>query len=783
MSLSFDRALPGRIKKYVETHSGFVDVQFMADCLYKQYRFDYGRRKLNPFRKLVGKVYADLLKTEEIQNNLPPSSETSDDEKVLVEYKVFMQDSNTMNNSLHAIYNNVSLVKSPKPPSLSPQNYEQINQSLLPDDTKDENLTINQDSAGSNANVTQHNLVTNEDRLKENKKKLRRKRSKMEQNKKNLKKLKTDPNDSDDFHSPNKKKFSFIDSQVSFVDVAGNQDALNELARLLLHMCHPEVYSALGVSPPRGILLHGPPGCGKTLLGNAIAGQLGIPLLRLVGPELIGGVSGESEQRIRDVFEIAQQTAPCVLFLDEVDVIAQRRENSSKDMERRVVAQLLSCLDDFNKDSQQVLVVGATNRPEVLDPALRRSGRFDREIMLGIPDESAREKILKVLSQKMKLSDDVNFGLIARLTPGFVGADILSLCREAAMQTVARVLNINKTNTESNILLDWLSNRSPVTDEQLELMAIETSDFEEALCVVQPSSKREGFATVPDVTWDDVGALTDVREELSIAILGPVRNPMAFASLGLSRASGVLLAGPPGCGKTLLAKAIANESGINFISVKGPELLNMYVGESERAVRQCFERARNSAPCVVFFDELDSLCPRRTSAESGASARVVNQMLTELDGLESRKQVFVVAATNRPDIIDPAILRPGRLDKVLYVGIPTTEDRIQILRTITKNGKKPLLDEAVCLSNLGADDRCSGFTGADLSALMREASLDAIRGSVNHGWNVVLPQSDNNFHSIKITLVNINAAFKKVKPSVSEQDRLLYEEMKRKFTK
>uniref|UniRef100_H2Z3R7 AAA+ ATPase domain-containing protein n=1 Tax=Ciona savignyi TaxID=51511 RepID=H2Z3R7_CIOSA len=382
----------------------------------------------------------------------------------------------------------------------------------------------------------------------------------------------------------------------------------------------------------------------------------------------------------------------------------------------------------------------------------------------------------------MKLADDINYELIARLTPGFVGADILSLCREASMQAVSRALNHDNVKGTDKVY-ECLSDAQPLPQQQLDGLFIETGDFEVALNNVQPSAKREGFATVPDITWDDVGALQNMREELSIAILGPVRNPVAFASLGLSRATGVMLVGPPGCGKTMLAKAIANESGINFISVKGPELLNMYVGESERAVRQCFERARNSSPCVIFFDEIDSLCPRRSSMESGASARVVNQMLTELDGLESRKQVFVVAATNRPDIIDPAILRPGRLDKVLYVGIPTADDRVQILNTITKNGSKPSISDDVNLSDLAKDDRCSAFTGADLSALVREAALDAIRQSISHEWSVVLPQNDRNDANIKVTSRNFDAAFNKVKSSISEQDRLMYEEMRDKFTK
>ncbi|NWJ05363.1 NVL protein, partial [Crypturellus undulatus] len=496
---------------------------------------------------------------------------------------------------------------------------------------------------------------------------------------------------------------------VRFEDVGGNDETLKEICKMLIHVRHPEVYNHLGVIPPRGFLLHGPPGCGKTLLAQAIAGELELPMLKVAATEMVSGVSGESEQKLRELFEQAVSSAPCVLFIDEIDAITPKREVASKDMERRIVAQLLTCMDDLNNvaATAQVLVIGATNRPDSLDPALRRAGRFDREICLGIPDEAAREKILKTLCRKLKLPESFEFRHLAHMTPGYVGADLMALCREAAMCTVNRILIKSEEHKQKSIqagrntaeesmeigtaaldelqrLLDLLKQEDPLPEEQLQKLYIEMNDFIVALSSVQPSAKREGFVTIPDVTWADIGALEDVREELTMAILAPVRNPEQFQALGLTTPAGVLLAGPPGCGKTLLAKAVANESGLNFISVKGPELLNMYVGESERAVRQVFQRARNSAPCVIFFDEVDALCPRRSDRESGASVRVVNQLLTEMDGLENRQQVFIMAATNRPDIIDPAILRPGRLDKTLYVGLPPPEDRLAILKTITK---------------------------------------------------------------------------------------------------
>uniref|UniRef100_A0A8C5CFL7 AAA+ ATPase domain-containing protein n=1 Tax=Gadus morhua TaxID=8049 RepID=A0A8C5CFL7_GADMO len=542
------------------------------------------------------------------------------------------------------------------------------------------------------------------------------------------------------FPVPNRSKLPELQyPTLKFEDVGGNENTLTEVCKLLIHMRHPEVYQQLGVVPPRGFLLHGPPGCGKTLLAQAVAGEMELPMLKVSAPELVSGVSGESEQKLRELFEQAVTSAPCILFIDEIDAITPKREVASKDMERRIVAQLLTCMDDLNslEVTVQVLVIGATNRPDSLDPALRRAGRFDREICLGIPDEAARLRILKTLCRKLKLPEDFDYKLLARLTPGYVGADLMALCREAAMSAVNRVLldlhdqatrdattdpepgpgpalgpEPGPSQTEGELwrLQQLLRSAEPLSPDQLAGLSILLSDFQVSLASVQPSSKREGFATVPDVTWEDVGALLDIREELTMAILAPVRSPEQFRALGLSAPAGVLLAGPPGCGKTLLAKAVANESGLNFISVKGPELLNMYVGESERAVRQVFQRGCNSAPCVIFFDEIDALCPRRSGHESGASVRVVNQLLTEMDGLETRKQVFIMAATNRPDIIDPAVLRPGRLDKTLYVGLPPPADRHAILLTITKGGTRPTLEKDVNLEEIAHDIRCDCFT-------------------------------------------------------------------------
>ncbi|KAL3922776.1 MAG: hypothetical protein SGILL_002022, partial [Bacillariaceae sp.] len=571
-----------------------------------------------------------------------------------------------------------------------------------------------------------------------------------------------------------------------YADLGGMEEVLKQIRQLVEYpLVRPELYQYLGVDPPRGVLLRGPPGCGKTHLANSIAGQLGVPYFRVSAPELVSGMSGESEARIRELFQAASDSAPSIVFLDELDAIAPKRSDSgnSRGMEKRMVAQLLTCMDmldpKYNRQSSPVLVLGATNRSDSIDPALRRAGRFDKEILLGVPDEEARIGILKTMTKGMKLDGEFDFKVLARRTPGYVGADVRSLTKEAAVIAINRIFkDVLKDQKLPSDMVDEtdLTPVSPLTAEEMEPLNITMEDFLAAVPLVQPSSKREGFATVPGVSWDDIGALGSVREELTLSVLEPIRNPEKFQALGIPLPAGVMLYGPPGCGKTLLAKAIANESGANFISVKGPELLDKYVGESERSVRLVFERARSSSPCVVFFDELDSLCPKRggDSSGGGVSDRVVNQLLTELDGLESRRSVFVIAATNRPELIDPAMMRPGRLDKLLYVPLPKPEDRVSILKAISGDVN---LSQEVDLEAIGSSAKAEGYSGADCAALLREAGLAVLKEDICGGKDSS-ETTVANLTTLRITPRHFDYAFSHVVPSVSRKDQARYNRMR-----
>ena len=602
---------------------------------------------------------------------------------------------------------------------------------------------------------------------------------------------------------------------INLSSLGGLHAVTTQLLELVgLPILHPEVYLSTGVEPPRGVLLYGPPGCGKTTIANALAGELQVPFISISAPSIVSGMSGESEKKLREVFEEARSLAPCLVFIDEIDAITPKRDGGAqREMERRIVAQLLTSMDELslnNTDGKAVIVLGATNRPDSLDSALRRAGRFDREILLSLPDERQRCAILKTMTASLKLQNvtHLNYTELAKLTPGFVGADLKSLVTAAGIVAIKRIFESlsvletapgsDKMDVDSTIRTQFhgksdaeklstiqrflAAHPSPLTAEQLEPLSITYDDFRAALSTVQPTAKREGFTTVPDVTWKNVGALTKVRMELHMCVVQPIKKPELYRKVGISTPAGMLMWGPPGCGKTLLAKAVANESCANFISVKGPELLNKYVGESERAVRQLFQRARASAPCIIFFDELDALVPRRNASLSESSARVVNTLLTELDGLNDRQGIFVIGATNRPDMIDAAMLRPGRLDKTLYIELPTAAERHEILRTLVTVNCTPLAPD-VDLRDVAESPICRNFSGADLSLLVREASVLALKKKFFHGQHVQQLDASGFYvdsavdDTIEVTREDFIKALDLIAPSVSDKDRARYDRL------
>ncbi len=501
---------------------------------------------------------------------------------------------------------------------------------------------------------------------------------------------------------------AFVGTAESYEDIGGLAEELRRVREMIeLPLKHPELFERLGIEAPKGVLLHGPPGTGKTLIAKAVANESGAAFFSIQGPEIMSKYYGESERMLRDKFEEAAKAAPSIIFIDELDSIAPKREETQGEVERRVVAQLLTLMDGLSGRGK-VIVIGATNRVDAIDGALRRPGRFDREIEIGVPDRSGRLEILQVHCRGMPLVEGFKIDRFVDATHGFVGADLQALVREAAMKTLRRYL--------PEIDLD-----KPMPQEVLERMQVTEEDFRDALREIEPSSLRDVFVEVPQVHWDDVGGLDDVKEALRETVELPLTNPQAFTDKGIRPVRGVLLYGPPGTGKTMLAKAVATESAANFISIKGPEVLSKWLGDSERAVREIFKKARQAAPCVVFLDEIDSLAPGRGTGDRTAE-RVVNQLLTSMDGLERLEGVSVIAATNRPDILDPAILRPGRLDRLILVGPPTDSGRLQILKVHTRS--VPLAPD---VDLEGWANRLSGFVGADLEGVVREAAMRAIK--------------------------------------------------------
>ncbi|KAK9880820.1 hypothetical protein WA026_013147 [Henosepilachna vigintioctopunctata] len=826
--LSDPKLIP-RLQKYLESNvdKTNVDISLMADELQKTYK-EYSRRKRSAFRNSVKKAYCVVLESYGVGDEHNGSASESLKKSEIENSKGDYFNNSMMNNQLIDLYSRQS--------SNKVDEKELIDISM--DDSGEESPNLKTSSGPSTSikngtfDVTiQENAKVNADKIKDKVAVVQRKKRKCDS--------------SEMFMSSPKKKKSLVTVQepsVTFKDVLGIEETLIEIAMITLHLTLPEIHDHIGLRPPRGLLLHGPPGCGKTLLANAIAGELGVAFLNVNALELVSG--GSSIVALRAIYRRNR------LYH------AEQRERTKRHA-KRILSQLLICLDELNKNwkANRVFLIGATNLLDSIDPALRREGRFDEEIMLRFPDEETRVAILKSITSDLKLAPDFDWRYVGTVTSGYVGSDLMILMRKAAKIGVKRFFSIHNkerkkadanngkpeiivddeprgaedkekgdTNqSESPVLLiedDNSKQEADIVEEPTEVsnattskrtttretrrttwcqnlsrnrsnptlhlmpefsLVITTEDVAEAAKHVQPTAKRKGFVTVPNVTFADIGALTNIREELTSKFLDPIRYK-SFAKLyDKTVPTGILLFGPPGCGKTLLAKAIANEAGLNFISVKGPELLKMFVGESERGVRTCFERARNVAPSIIFFDEMESICPKRSDArENGATTRVVSQMLTEMDGMEERSQVYILAASNRPQDIDPAILRPGRLDQILFVGLPSPEERVDILKKITKNGTKIPLSPEVNLEEIGRSDKLTGYTGADLRSLVQVAAEMAMREakkSVNfdpYGCKVA-PVLVSNWHFQK--------AISKIRPSVPEENLKHYEKLRRMYSK
>ncbi|OLB47629.1 AAA family ATPase [archaeon 13_2_20CM_2_53_6] len=530
-----------------------------------------------------------------------------------------------------------------------------------------------------------------------------------------------------------------------------------------LPLRHPELFERLGVEAPKGVLLHGPPGTGKTLLARAVASETNANFLSIGGPEIMSKYYGESEERLREVFKEAQENAPSIVFIDEIDSIAPKREEVTGEVEKRVTSQLLSLMDGLQSRGK-VVVIGATNRPNAIDPALRRPGRFDREIEIGVPDRDGRLEVLEIHTRGMPLAEDVDLKKLADVTHGFVGADLEALAKEAAIRALRRILP--EINLEAQSIPGDILNK----------IIVKMSDFLDALKEVEPSAMREVLVEIPDVSWDQIGGLEDVKEELREAVEWPLKYPDLFAQLNASPPKGLLLYGPPGTGKTLLAKAVAHESESNFISVKGPELLNKFVGESEKAVREVFRKARQASPCIIFFDEIDSVAPVRGSGGGDAhvTERVISQFLTEMDGLEELRNVVIIAATNRPDIIDSALLRPGRFDRLLFVPPPDLEARRQIFKIHTR---KTPLGEDVNLDELAK--RTDGYTGADIASVANTAVMLSLREHISKSKDP--EDAKKRAKGLKVAKRHYDEALQKIKPMSSEELKM-YERFSQQFS-
>merc|ERR1719158_1201766 len=560
-------------------------------------------------------------------------------------------------------------------------------------------------------------------------------------------------------------------NEVGYDDIGGARKQMAQIREMVeLPLRHPTLFKTLGVKPPRGVLLYGPPGSGKTLIARAVANETGAFFFLINGPEIMSKMAGEAESNLRKAFEEAEKNSPAIIFIDEIDSIAPKRDKTNGEVEKRIVSQLLTLMDGM-KGRGQVVVIGATNRPNTIDAALRRFGRFDRELDIGVPDDNGRLEILRIHTKNMKLSADVKLEDITANTHGFVGADLAQLCTEAALQCIREKMDLIDLEEET------------IDAEILDSMAVTQEHFTTAMGSCNPSSLRETVVEVPNVKWDDIGGLEDTKRSLQEMILYPIEHPEKFEKFGMQPSRGVLFYGPPGCGKTLLAKAVASECSANFVSIKGPELLTMWFGESESNVRECFDKARAAAPCVLFFDELDSIATKRggNSGDGGGAAdRVINQVLTEMDGVGSKKNVFIIGATNRPDIIDSAIMRPGRLDQLIYIPLPDDGSRMAILKSNLR--KSPVADN-VDLPYLAKMTR--GFSGADLTEICQRACKLAIRESIDadikrekekqKAGATTMDVDDEEDLVPEITKAHFEEAMKFARRSVSDNDIKKYE--------
>ncbi|KAJ4703745.1 cell division cycle 48 [Melia azedarach] len=554
---------------------------------------------------------------------------------------------------------------------------------------------------------------------------------------------------------------------VGYEDVGGVRKQLAQIRELMeLPLRHPQLFKTIGVKPPKGILLYGPPGTGKTLLARAIANETGCFFFCINGPEIMSKLAGESESNLRKAFEEAQEHAPSIIFIDEIDSIAPKREKTQGEVEKRIVSQLLTLMDGL-KSRAHVMVIGATNQPNSIDPALRRFGRFDKEIDIGVPDEVGRLEVLRIHTKNMKLEEDINLEKVAKETHGYVGADLAALCTEAAMQCIREKMAVIDLEDDT------------IDAEILNSMYVINQHFNTALGVSNPSALRETVVEVPNVSWADIGGLDTVKRELQETVQYPVEHPDMFEKFGMSPSRGVLFYGPPGCGKTLLAKAISNECQANFISIKGPELLTMWFGESEANIRDVFDKARQSAPCVLFFDELDSIAIQRGGSvgdAGGAADRILNQLLTEMDGLSAKKTIFVIGATNRPDIIDPALLRPGRLDQLIYIPLPDENSRHQIFKACLR--KSPVSKD-VNLATLAKVT--AGFSGADITEICQRACKYAIREDIEKDIRARKRKSPEPEEAqvAEINVRHFEESMKHARRSVSDSDIIKYQEFAR----